>query len=257
MNTLKELYSYRQMLISLVRKDLRTRYKGSVLGFLWTFLNPLLQLVVYSIVFSFIMRVDVDNYSMYLFVALIPWFFFQNGIMSSASSIIYSKDLVKKVYFPRLVIPLAAVCGAFMNMIYSFAVVFLALFVSGIGVGPSVLYLPLVMLVEFLFVLGLSFLFSGMNVYFRDLEHILGIVMMAWMYLTPILYTIDMVPQQFKGIFYLNPMTGIILSYRDILYYKTAPHIHNIGMAAVFGVLFIILGTVIFNRLQKGFAEEL
>lgn len=124
MNSLKELYNYREMLFSLVRKDLRTRYKGSVLGFLWTFLNPLLQLCVYTIVFSVILRSDVPKYYIHLFVALVPWLFFATSIQGSSASIIGSKDLIKKVYFPRIIIPISVVNAAFMNMLFTMIVVF-------------------------------------------------------------------------------------------------------------------------------------
>lgn len=194
MNSLKELYAYREMIFSLVRKDLRTRYKGSVLGFLWTFVNPLLQLVVYTLVFSTIMRVNVDKFYIYLFVALVPWIFFTSSIQGGATSILSGADLIKKIYFPRLVLPIAVTSAAFMNMVFSMLIVFIALIISGIGLSWHIVYLPVIMVLEYFFALGMAFIFSALNVYFRDLEHILGIVTMAWFYGTPIVYTIDMVP---------------------------------------------------------------
>lgn len=257
MKDLKEVWAYREMFYNLVRKDLRTRYKGSFLGFLWTFINPLLQLIVYSIVFSTIMPVNVDKYYIYLFVALIPWIFFTACIQGGAISMLASKDLVKKIYFPRLIIPLSVVGAGFMNMLFSMGVVFAVLIFSGIGLSVQIIWLPIIMLVECLLGLGLAFLCSAFNVYFRDLEHILGIVTMAWFYLTPIVYTSDMVPQEYVFWFNLNPMKAIIEGYRDVLYYQKSPDLYCLGSIALWSFIFIILGYMIFQKLQKHFVEEL
>ncbi|MVX62878.1 ABC transporter permease [Clostridium chromiireducens] len=257
MDGLKELYNYREMLSNLVKKDLRTRYKGSVLGFLWTFVNPLLQLIIYTIAFSTIMRVNVDKFYMYLFIALIPWLFFATSLQTSASCIISNKDLIKKIYFPRLVIPISVVNSAFMNMVFSMVIVFLALIFSGIGIDKNVIFLPIIMILEYLFVLGLSFIFAAINVYFRDLEHILGIITMGWFYITPIVYTIDMIPEKYLGLFYLNPMTRIVTAYRDVLYYKQIPDFASLAIILVWSIVFIILGYILFGKLQKNFVEEL
>ena len=121
---LKELYAYRQMIFSLVKKDLRGRYKGSVLGFMWTFINPLLQMGVYTLVFSIILRNDIDKYYLFLFVALVPWIFFSASLTGGADSVLASKDMLKKIYFPREVLPISYYTGAFVNMLLSFVVIF-------------------------------------------------------------------------------------------------------------------------------------
>ncbi len=257
MNSLKELYAYREMIFSLVRKDLRTRYKGSVLGFLWTFINPLLQLIVYTIVFSTIMRVNVDKFYIYLFVALVPWIFFTSSIQGGATSILSGADLIKKIYFPRLVLPIAVTSAAFMNMVFSMIVVFIALMISGIGLSWHIIYLPVIMVLEYFFALGMAFIFSALNVYFRDLEHILGIVTMAWFYLTPIVYTVEMVPEEWLTFFQLNPMTHMMDAYRAILYYHQAPDFGTLGSIVVFSAVFIVVGYGLFQRLQRHFVEEL
>lgn len=258
MKTLKELYEYRMMIYSLVRKDLRGRYKGSVLGFLWTFINPLLQLMVYTIVFSVIMRAGIEKFYLFLFVALVPWIFFSSSVASGAVSIVSQQDMVKKIYFPRQVLPVAYVTSSFFNMLFSFIVIFIVLIVSGVGVNfEALLYLPIVMFVEYILALGIAMLTSSLTVYFRDLEHILNIVTMAWLYLTPIMYSVDMVPEQYLPLFNLNPMTPIIIVYRDILYYKVVPQIGVLFQAFVIGMVTLIVGNLIFIHLQKGFVEEL
>lgn len=257
MNQLRELYDYREMIYNLVKKDLRTRYKGSFLGFLWTFVNPLLQLMIYTIIFSTIMRINVDKFYIYLFVALIPWMFFTSSVQGGATSILAGKDLIKKIYFPRLIMPLAVVNSAFMNMLFSMVIVFLALIISGIGLSKYIFLLPIIMILEYLLALGLALIFSALNVFFRDLEHILGIVIMGWFYLTPIVYTVDMIPEKYLGVFYLNPMTSIIMAYRDILYYKQMPQFEILGQIFLWSLGFILIGYLVFQKLQKRFAEEL
>ncbi len=255
---IKDIYNYREMIVSLVRKDLRGRYKGSVLGFLWTFVNPLLQLIVYSIVFSIIVKMGIDNFSMFLFVALVPWIFFSSCITSGSTVILQQQDLVKKIFFPREVLPVAYVTSSFINMLFSFIVIFVAIIVTNHGMNPAaLLFLPLIMLIEYILALGFSFVASAITVYFRDLEHILNNLSMAWMYLTPILYTQEMVPEQYKPLFNLNPMTPIIIAYRDILFYKRIPSLNTLIGASITGVVSLILGFILFNKLKKGFAEEM
>ncbi len=258
MRMLIEVYKYRQMVFSLVRKDLRGRYKGSVLGFLWTFVNPLLQMCIYTVVFSTIMRMGIDKFYIFLFVALVPWLFFSSCLQSGATVILQNQDLVKKIYFPRLVLPIAYVTSSFVNMLLSFLVVFAVLIFTGYGISfYALLYLPLIMLVEYLLGLGITLIASACTVYLRDLEHILGIVGMAWMYLTPVIYPPEMIPEQYRFFFHLNPMTPIVIAYRDILYYKQAPQLQTLGLAAVLGILVVLFGCLLFNKLQKGFIEEL
>lgn len=258
MNLLKELYAYREMISSLVKKDLRGRYKGSILGFLWTFINPLMQLAVYTIVFSVIMRAGIDKFYIFLFVALVPWIFFSSAITGGSMSILNQNDMVKKIYFPRQILPIAYVTSSFVNMLFCFVIIFAALIFSGIGINfKALLYLPIIMLIEYVLALGIALLTSALTVYFRDLEHILGIVTMAWMYLTPIMYPVEMVPEQFLTIFNANPMTPVIIAYRDILYYSREPHLNTLLHAAVLGGLTLLLGNIIFSKLQKGFVEEL
>ena len=264
MNSLKEIYEYREMINSLVRKELRGRYKGSVLGFLWTFINPLLQLLVYTLVFSVIMRAGIDQYYIFLFVALVPWMFFSSALTGGSSCVITSQDMVKKIYFPREVLPIAYVNSSFVNMLLTFVVVFAVLIASGFGINPlALLYMPIIMIVEYLLALGIALLTSALTVYFRDLQYILGIVAMAWQFLTPVMYSQQMVEEQLGGhpslmqIWNLNPTIPLINAYRDILYYKQPPQLSTLLSATVLGVVVCVVGYIVFRILQKGFAEEL
>jgi ABC-type polysaccharide/polyol phosphate export systems, permease component len=200
----------------------------------------------------------IDKFYLFLFVALVPWLFFSTCLSAGTTVIFSEQDMVKKIYFPREVLPIAFTISQFVNMLLSFLVIFAVLIISGIRLNPQALFfLPLVMLVEFVMALGVTYLVSALNVYFRDLEHILGILSMAWMYLTPILYPMDMVPQQYVGLFTLNPMTSITVAYRDILYYGQVPHMNTLFHALAMGVLVLAIGQVVFGRLQRHFVEEL
>ena len=203
MKIIKELYDYREMLSNLVKKDLKVRYKGSVLGFLWTFLNPLLQLIVYTIVFSTIMKVNIDKFYIYLFIGLIPWLFFATCIQAGSTSILMNKDLIKKIYFPRIILPISTVNSAFMNMFYSMLVVLLTILVSGIGFSKYVLLLPLAMIIQYILVLGMTFIFSALNVYFRDLEYILKLFSTFFTLITTS-FAIIVPPQSFSVIFQIQ-----------------------------------------------------
>lgn len=264
MGIFKEIYDYRTMIYSLVQKDLRARYKASVLGFLWTFINPLLQLVVYTFVFSIIMRSNIEKYYIFLFIALVPWIFFSSSITSGSGSVLAQQDMVKKIYFPREVIPISFVTTGFVNMLLSFIVVFAVLIVTGFGINLiAIIYLPIVMLVEYFLALGITLIVSALTVYFRDLEYILGILTMAWQYLTPVMYSQQMVEEQLENhpmmlrIWNLNPTTPIINAYREILYYKQIPDLSNLIAAIILGVSVCAIGFVSFRKLQKGFAEVL
>ncbi|MBQ1488197.1 MAG: ABC transporter permease [Lachnospiraceae bacterium] len=258
MNVFKELYQYREMIFSLIRKDLRGKYKGSFLGFLWTFVNPLLQLVVYTVVFSVFFKTNIDKFYIFLFVGLVPWLFFNTSLVGGSTSIVSQENLIKKIYFPRQVLPISFVTSGFVNMLLTFIVIFAVLIFSRFGINLKVLWvLPFVMIVEYLFALGISMITSALTVYFRDLEYILGIVAMCWMYMTPILYDIETIPEKFRPLIYLNPMTGVIQCYREILYYKRMPELSLLGSAFIIGIVFLVLGFFIFGKLQKRFVEEL
>lgn len=258
MKTLKEIWRYRTMIRSLVRRDLRGRYKASVLGFLWTFIVPLCQLLVYTLVFSVILRSDIEKYYLFLFVALIPWNFFSNCLTGGASCIIQQQALVTKIYFPREVIPISYTTGSFVNMLYCFIVVIIVCIFSGVHFSVlGLLCLPLVMLLEYCLALGITMMVSALNVYLRDIEHILGIVSMAWMFMTPVMYRIDIVPENIRPFFDWNPMTPVVTAYRDILYSGSVPQMKTLLGAFLMACVFLVAGFLVFGRLKRRFAEEM
>lgn len=254
----QEIYQYKSMIQSLVYRDLHGRYKGSFFGFLWTFINPLLQLIVYSIVFSIILRMGIENYGLFLFVALIPWIFFASSIQAGSSCIIDNANLVNKIYFPREILPISIVTSCFINMLYSFIIVIAAvIFYGENNVYINYIYLPVLFAVEYIIVLGITLIVSAVTVYFRDLSHILSILLMMWQFLTPVFYPITMVPKEYVYLFELNPMTNIISSYRDILFYNTVPEILLLFQSFIYGLVLLFFGFIFFGILKKGFSENL
>ena len=257
MKKVKEILSYREMLFGLVRRDLRGRYKSSFLGFAWTFLNPLLQLGVYTLVFTQVMRMNVERYYLFLFVALIPWIAFATSVTSGSTCITNQSAMVTKIYFPREILPINTVMTNFVNMLLCLIVVLLVCLFT-VGIDLSVLwYLIPVTLIEFLLALGIAFIVSGITVFFRDMEHFLAIFVLAWQFLSPVMYSEEMVPERFRTLFSLNPMTSVITAFRDVLYYKRAPELKTMLLALAMGLVFLVFGAWLFSRLEKHFAEEL
>lgn len=258
MKLLHEIFDYREMIYSLVKRDLRGRYKGSALGFLWTFLNPLFQLIVYTIVFSIIMRMPYEKYYLFLFVALIPWIFFSTSVVGGAACVWSQKDMVNKIYFPREVLPISYVVCQLINMLLSFIVIFGVLIFTGHGISlEAIAYLPVVVIVEFLLALGITMLVSSVTVFLRDVEYILNILIMAWQFLSPVMYGVDLVPENIRPVFLANPMTSILMVYRDIFYYKQVPDIRTLLLATLMGVVILVVGIFTFEKLKRHFSEEM
>lgn len=258
MDRFKELWEYREMIFSLVKRDLKSKYKGSVLGFFWMILNPLLQLCVYTVVFSVIMKMNIDKYYLFMFVAFIPWIFFSTCLSGGTSAVFGQQDMVKKIYFPREVLPISFTISQFVNMLLSFLVILIVVFFSGIKISiQAFLCLPVIMIVEFILCLGITYITSALDVYFRDLGYIMNIVSMALVYLTPVFYSETMVPEKYLKLFYLNPMTSIVIGYRDILYYGRMPKLTDLRLATGIGLIVLVMGHIIFLKLQKHFIEEL
>lgn len=254
---LREVFTYKEMLISTVKKDLRSRYRGSFLGFLWTFINPLMQLVIYSIVFPFLLKMQEPNYPMFVFVGLLPWIYFTSSLQIATTSVVSNGNLVKKIYFPRLILPISVSTTGLMNYVFGLIIVIPALLITGIKLTPFALFLPVVMLVNYIFTTGFCMILSALYVYFRDLEHIVSIITMAWFYLTPIVFNLKIFPEYAQKILQFNPMTQFVTAYRNVLMYGKLPDAVGFGLVTIFSVGIFLLGLKIFSKLQKNFAEEL
>lgn len=255
---INNLYSYRQLLKSNVKKDIRGKYKGSFLGILWSFVNPLLMTLVYAIVFPFLLKSTEPHYVTFIVVGILPWTYFTNTILISMGSIIGNAGIIKKVYFPREILPISVNVSGLINFLISCLIIFIFLICSGIGFSIYILFLPLIILTEFILLQGIAFIISAIEVYVRDLEYIVSFIINMLFYATPILYAATFFENSFlKYVIMLNPMATIITCYRDILFYQSMPHIKSLLVVLLASTLLCYIGLLIFKKLEKGFAEEI
>ena len=257
MNIFKNLYDYRELLKTNITKDVGGKYKKSFLGVLWSFVNPLLQIMVYAFVFQVILKSNIENYAVYLCCGLIPWQYFSSVILRVAATIIDNGNIIKKVYFPREILPISLVSSEGINFLISTIIILGFVIFGGIGLSINVLWYFLIVAIQYIVSIGIAFLVSSLTVYFRDLMHILGIVMQLMFYATPIVYAVDAVPENFQWLVKLNPMTYLINGYRDIFYNKSMPDFHGLLIAFIMGIILIAVGYLVFRKLEKRFAEEL
>ncbi len=257
MNIFKKIYNYRELLKTNVKKEIRGRYKNSFLGILWSFLNPLLQLLVYSVIFGALLAGGDETYPIYICVALIPWTYFTTAISQAAFTVIGNSDIIKKVYFPREILPISVVTSGAVNFVISTIIILAFVIFSGVGLSWYIVLYPFILLIQYILLLGIGFIVSSVTVYFRDLEHIIGVVLMAAFYATPIVYNIQQLPHALQVLVNLNPMTHLINGYRDIFYYHQMPNMKMLLILLGISIVLTIVGYFIFKKLQKGFAEEL
>lgn len=253
----RELHSYRELLYALVVKELKVRYKGSALGFLWSLVNPLLMMLVFTFVFSFVFRAGVKDFPLFFLAGFLAWNFFSVSVVRSTSSIIENANLIKKVYFPREIIPLSIVFANLINFGLELLVLFVFLLVKGYIFLP---YLPLLVYaiaIQVVMISGFSLAVAAATVYFRDLQQLMGILLMAWFYGTPVLYPLEMVPdwaEPFVKI--VNPMTSVILLFREALYNLNYPSLRVLVYPLVVAGVVLLAGSALFARLSPSFAKE-
>lgn len=253
-----EIYEYRDMIWSLVRRELRGKYEKSVLGFLWAFLGPLFQILIYAIVFTSVFYNDMPHYYIYLMAGMLPWTFFNDSMSTGTGSIIYNSEMVKKIYFPREVLVIGEVNAKLVNMLLSFIVMAAFLIISGVGFSVQLVLLPVVILGEYLFTLGMSLFVAAVTVYFRDLEYVIQVVLMAWIWASPIMYSANnVVNPLFRLVLTVNPFTYIARGYQSILYYHVWPGMVNLVVPLIYGVIALVVGYVTFVMLKRRFAEEM
>jgi ABC-2 type transport system permease protein len=260
MNIFKDLYTYRELLKSNVKKDIRGKYKGSFLGILWSFVSPLLMTLVYALVFPFLMRgTQYDSYTTFLIIGILPWTWFTTAISQGTYCILMNAGIIKKVYFPREILPISVVTSGAVNYLIQCLIILIFMVIYHMPFTMNLLWLPFIMVVQFLFTLGVIFITSAINVYVRDLEYIVNFIIQLCFYATPILYDISMfsvAPAWAYNLLKWNPMGVIISSYRDIFYWGNMPHIKSLLVVLLGSIILCIIGHAIFKKLSKGFAEE-
>jgi lipopolysaccharide transport system permease protein len=262
-----ELVRYRYLLRQLVIVSLKVRYKNSVLGFLWTFLNPLFMMLVFTVLFTIMLpQAAVPNFPLFVLVALLPWQFFSNSVMMSTSSVLANAHLIKKVYFPREVLPLSTVLANLVNFALALVVLFGMMVVLKAPFTIWIVLLPLIIAVQLVFTLGWAFFLSTATIFYRDVPMIMDVLMLAWFFLTPIFYPMSILPQS-KEIFgivlnvqrlayILNPMASLIASYRVILYSGAPPAWDFLLRTTVTAIAFLSAGYLFFSHFKRSMAEE-
>ena len=256
MQLAKNLYNYRELLKSNVKKEIRGKYKGSFLGVLWSFVNPLLQVAVYAIVFPYIMRVQTDNYLIYLIIGIIPWSFFTTVINQGMITVRMNAGIIKKVYFPREILPISVALSGLVNFLISCIIILLFCIFGGVGLSWHLIFLPIIAIIQFILTLGIVFALSAINIYIKDTEYLIAFVINMLFYATPILYEATLFPEKIRWILYLNPMTQLIDAYRNIFLYHQVPDLNGFIYLVLVAVILFFLGLFIFRKLEKGFAEE-
>lgn len=255
---LREIYNYRELLKTSVKKDVRGRYKGSVLGVLWSFINPLLQVLVYAIVFPYLMKGAADHYVVYLVTGIIPWTFFQTVVSQSTICIKSNASVIKKVYFPRIVLPLSICISGLINFFISCVIVVAFCLIFGVGISWHLVFVPLIAVIEGMSAFALGTFFSAVDAYIQDMEHIVNFILTMAMYGAPIIYELTIFPTHSKiaSIVDINPMTKIMNSYRDAFMYHRIPDMAALGGVFLLSLVMCIFAVAVFNRMQKGFAEQ-
>lgn len=264
MTIIESYRSSRELFLNLTLRELRSKYKRSFLGWTWSLVTPLATMAVYTIVFRLFLRAQpaagvnhIDLFALWLECALLPWMFFSNGMISCIGSIVGNASLISKTYFDRRLLPAASVGAAIVSHFIEMAL--LTAILIGLGDWQAGMFLPVVLLLMMIMsvaAFGAGLFFAALNVYFRDVEHFIGILMMIWMYLTPIIYPITSVGKYSK-IIKLNPMTEMTNCFRDVLYYGKLPTAVDFGYFAGWSLAVLVIGWTVFNRLQDNFAEEL
>jgi lipopolysaccharide transport system permease protein len=268
---LTELLRYKDLIRNLVVRDLKVRYKNSVLGVLWSWLNPLFMMAVYTVVFTVMQPngnsgISARQFPAFVLCALLPWNFFSSAVTQSVNVIIENANLVKKVYFPREILPLSVVLSSLTNFCISLMVLFPMLLVFQVRITAWALFLPVVMFLQLCLVTGVALLISTLNVFYRDTKVIIDVAIMAWFFVTPVFYPIDVLPRswEFRGVTIdihrwtriLNPMASLTAAYRDVLFYGRRIGWDFLARTAVTVIAILVLGYVVFYRYSRVFGEE-
>jgi lipopolysaccharide transport system permease protein len=254
---LGEIWRYRELLYFLVWRDIKVRYKQTVLGAAWAIIQPFLTMVVFSLFFGRLAKIPSDNvpYPIFSFAALVPWTFFANGLTQSSNSLVASASLITKVYFPRLVIPIAAVLSGIVDFGIAFTVLVVMMLFYGIVPTLAVIWLPLFLLLALVTSLGVSLWLAALSVKYRDVRHLLTFVVQAWMFATPVAYPSSLLHEPWRTLYGLNPLVGVVEGFRwALLGTVTGPG--PIIVASAFAAMIILVtGLFYFRRTEASFAD--
>lgn len=251
---IRDIYRYRELIWVLALKELKVRYKRSALGFLWALLHPLLMTGIYVMVFSHIMRFGIERYPVFVLSAMFPWTFFQQALTYAVQSIVSNAPLLKKAYVPKMVFPLAAVLANLLNFLLSLIPLAFFLWVLGHPFYLTWLYLPVPLLALVLFTVGCSFLVATINVFFRDIGHMLEILLRAYFFFSPVIYDLNHIDPRLHLLFRWNPMVYILNGFRMAIFYGQLPSAASVFTSLGTGLVAMIVGYALFRRYQDSFA---
>lgn len=256
------LLNHKNLLWQMVGREVKARYKQSILGYFWVILNPLAQMLVMSFAFSMVMRIPTAStadipYSVFLFTALLPWTLFSGSLSSASNSLVTNSSLITKVYFPRTILVLATTIAKIIDFLFAGTILVTFLIIYHIPVTLNVFWIIPIFIIQQIFTLGLSLFLSAANLMYRDIQYLLDLILMLWMYLTPIIYPIDIVPAQFRFVYQLNPMSVIINAYRQSILSGTPPKFSSLTIALLVSLLILTLGLKYFKKQEKTFADNI
>lgn len=253
----KQKAAYWGLVRELTITDFKLRYQGSVLGYVWSFLKPLLLFGVLYVVFSIFLRFDIEYYNVYLLLGIILWGYLSDGTTASINSLANKRGLISRVSFPRTIIIIASTFTTLLTLLLNLIVLAVFFIISGIPITITILLFPLMLIELYFIVLGLGFLISALNIKFRDLSHIWEIILQAGFWATPIIYSISMIPEQYHFWLYMNPMTRIIQYSRDVLIYGVMPDMKGIVASFFLAIAIFVVGYLVFKKREPYFAEDL
>ena len=268
---IREIFRYRALIQTLVSRELKARYRGSVLGFLWSLLNPFFLMLVYWLVFSIYMRFGMKNYHVFLFCGLLPWVWFSSSLLEGCNSIISGSNLVKKVLFPAEILPIVVILSNLLHFILALPILLIFLFSSGISLGWNILGFPIVVAVQLLFSISIVLLLAAFSVHYRDIQQILANLVTLWFFLSPIIYPLTGLPEGAKNYMILmnmNPMLHIMVGYHRVFLqhmedgsgtfpYNLPLPWAGLGLVTLFSILLFMLSYRIFCHFKVSFSEEI
>lgn len=259
---IKAICKWRELLWQMVSREVKARYKQSILGYFWVILNPLAQMLVMSFAFSIIMRIPTNStgnipYSIFLFVALLPWNLFASSISSAASSLVNSGSLITKIYFPRTILVISTIIAKIIDFLFALSILIIYMIIYQIPINLNILWIFPIFFIQQIFTLGLSFFFSAANLLYRDIQYLLSMILLLWMYATPVIYPADLVPEKYKIFFQINPMAVIINAYRQVILAGAPPKYSSLIIAFVVSSIVLLIGLSYFKSREKIFADNI
>lgn len=250
---LQHFKTYQPLLKELVSRDLKVKYRRSFLGYLWSLLNPLLMMVVMTVVFSYMFRFEIPNFPLYLICGNTLWTFFNESTTMAMHSVLANGALIRKVYVPKFIFPISRVLSSFVTMSFSLVAILIVMIFTRVPFSYTMLLFPIPLFFLLLFSMGIGMILSALSVFFRDIVHLYGVLTLAWMYLTPIFYPIAALPEEVAGIVKCNPMYYYITFFRDLVLYGQIPEASMWIWCIVSSLVSLLLGLGIFRKLQKNF----